>query len=421
MRSSSSPIISSPLNRFAGPSVHFFNDPSTEPSEDLPPSEVAPADMMDVDDPEAMDDREATPTARVYNGCCSTPSPHATSEHPEDPFALMSELSVLNSPEKEGKGRPKGTKKLERRRMARMTPRSRLKRQQKVDSERKARSSKKKAEKRHREKEEKKAAEKEKKEQMELVRVENETVRIQAVLGAMKEHGFKTVWQFCETFLATKHPQLSSQVTQLIRDHHPEIQHALARRDPVQHSELAIETVKGVIQSEIAALAELLRRQEKTAVSDILDAFSEIRLESGLGSAASIEETAPMLVEMLRESVLSKAKLAIIEDGKDLRRDHNIIIYTICCMLAFTRKEKASNLQLVIGLYLLASGARKNLVDVLAHAGLTLSYRSIIRQVKNLSEEATANIGRIFREQMCGIVWDNLNIAFRVGEQRTNN
>ncbi|KIJ42067.1 hypothetical protein M422DRAFT_171500 [Sphaerobolus stellatus SS14] len=302
-----------------------------------------------------------------------------------------------------------------------MTPRSRLKRQQKVDSERKARSLKKKAEKRHREKEEKQAAEKEEKEQMELVRVENETVRIQAVLGAMKEHGFKTVWQFCETFLATKHPQLSSQVTQLIRDHHPEIQHALARRDPVQHSELAIETVKGVIQSEIAALAELLRRQEKTAVSDILDAFSETGLESGLASAASIEETAPTLVEMLRESVLSKAKLAIIEEGKDLRRDHNIVIYTICCMLAFTRKEKASNLQLVIGLYLLASGARKNLVDVLAHAGLTLSYRSIIRQVKNLSEEATANIVRIFREQMCGIVWDNLNIAFRVGEQRTNN
>ncbi|KAJ7752331.1 hypothetical protein B0H16DRAFT_794813 [Mycena metata] len=89
-------------------------------------------------------------------------------------------------------------------------------------------------------------------------------------------------------------------------------------------------------------------------------------------------------------------------------------------MLSMARSQKANNYQVVIGMFLLASGAVKREMEVLAHAGLSISYSAIQEHLTLLSDEALKRLKQLVKEKMCFIVWDNLNIAFRVESQRLN-
>jgi hypothetical protein len=88
------------------------------------------------------------------------------------------------------------------------------------------------------------------------------------------------------------------------------------------------------------------------------------------------------------------------------------------CIIAQTRNEKASEFQLITCIYLLACGASRSLFSVLNHAGFSLSYSSAMRKIKDLGEEKLETLKKLVRNQACLVVWDNLNIAFRVNEQR---
>lgn len=94
------------------------------------------------------------------------------------------------------------------------------------------------------------------------------------------------------------------------------------------------------------------------------------------------------------------------------------VFTTICAPIAVLRSQRANNFQLVIGLFLLGSGASKREISVLAHAGLSISYQRIIDHVKKLSEEGLATIREVAKSGMVQIVWDNLNVAFKVAAQR---
>ncbi|KAF4603981.1 hypothetical protein EYR40_001156 [Pleurotus pulmonarius] len=69
-------------------------------------------------------------------------------------------------------------------------------------------------------------------------------------------------------------------------------------------------------------------------------------------------------------------------------------------------------------LYLLACGASRTQFDILNHAGLSLSYPSAIKKIKELGQSKLRQIVDIAHNQPFMIIWDNLNITFRVGEQR---
>jgi hypothetical protein len=87
-------------------------------------------------------------------------------------------------------------------------------------------------------------------------------------------------------------------------------------------------------------------------------------------------------------------------------------------MLAQTRNEHSSEFQTTMCIYLLACGASRTQFDVLNHAGFTLSYTAAIRKIKELGQERLLEIVGLVGRQAFMIIWDNLNIAFRVGEQR---
>ena len=60
------------------------------------------------------------------------------------------------------------------------------------------------------------------------------------------------------------------------------------------------------------------------------------------------------------------------------------------------------------------------LFDVLNHAGITLSYTQAVSKLRKLGAERLARMLVLVHTQPCMIIWDNLNIAFKVGEQCHN-
>ncbi|KAJ7922156.1 hypothetical protein B0H13DRAFT_1527210, partial [Mycena leptocephala] len=144
-------------------------------------------------------------------------------------------------------------------------------------------------------------------------------------------------------------------------------------------------------------------RQE--SIMELLEEFSMEQLGDQL------EEVAPTLWRIL-ESAAAPALLTRREKQGDARREKRLVFTTACAMLSVSRSQLANNYQLVIGLFLLASGASKREIEVLAHAGLSTSYNTVREHIHTLSEEADKNFRQLIKKQMCFIVWDNLNIAF---------
>jgi hypothetical protein len=87
-------------------------------------------------------------------------------------------------------------------------------------------------------------------------------------------------------------------------------------------------------------------------------------------------------------------------------------------MLAQSRNEHSNEFQTTTCIYLLSCGASRSQFDILNHAGFTCSYTTAIRTIKELGKERLAKILGIVKSRAFMLVWDNLNIAFRVAEQR---
>jgi hypothetical protein len=94
----------------------------------------------------------------------------------------------------------------------------------------------------------------------------------------------------------------------------------------------------------------------------------------------------------------------------------NLGSHNICSMLSIMHSENTSNLQLVLGIFLLALGAQKHMIEVLTHAGFSLSY-SVITKIKETLHDGTTQSVCIVHEKMCMIVSDNIKIAFQVTQQ----
>ncbi|KAJ7811323.1 hypothetical protein B0H14DRAFT_2606589 [Mycena olivaceomarginata] len=157
-------------------------------------------------------------------------------------------------------------------------------------------------------------------------------------------------------------------------------------------------------------LAEIYQREGR-AIQDVLTRNSTTTLAVGL------EEAAPWLWRAL--VVISEPdKNTRAERAGETRKHKGLVFTTICALISLMRSQKANNFQLVIGLFLLGSGASKREIEVLAHTGLSISYSTITEHVKGLSKEGMVRIRELVKECMCQIVWDNLNIAFRVAAER---
>jgi hypothetical protein len=65
----------------------------------------------------------------------------------------------------------------------------------------------------------------------------------------------------------------------------------------------------------------------------------------------------------------------------------------------------------------LACGTSRSLFDVLNHAGILLSCTQAIAKLKTLGLEPLEKTRKIAHTRAFMVIWDNLNISFKVSEQ----
>ncbi|KAJ7877264.1 hypothetical protein B0H14DRAFT_3859029 [Mycena olivaceomarginata] len=185
------------------------------------------------------------------------------------------------------------------------------------------------------------------------------TLRIGQVLDTVKAAGYKTLHEFLADLLATKDQHQSSQVSQTLINHGDELLELIRARQP-----------------------ELVSRAKESAL--LWKAFRWNA--SSLMLSISHQLFASFFARWRGEE-------ADENSGKEKRRDVDLVLSTVICMLVQTRNEKSSEYQTTMSFYLLACGATRSQFEVLNHAGICLSYRSTLRKVKDLGQERLAASG----------------------------
>ncbi|KAJ3816477.1 hypothetical protein F5880DRAFT_1455394, partial [Lentinula raphanica] len=161
------------------------------------------------------------------------------------------------------------------------------------------------------------------------------------------------------------------------------------------------EALHDKLASEGRILQELLTRDNCKSMAELFRAFTLA------GLIAEIKEATPFLWKILLDITTNPERRA---EGKS--RNKELVLVTVCAMYAVLRSQRANEFQAVIGMFLIGSGASKREMEVLHHAGISLSYPAIIRHMRLLSEEAKQTYKDVIKECMCSVVWDNLCIQF---------
>ncbi|KAJ6500782.1 hypothetical protein C8R45DRAFT_820620 [Mycena sanguinolenta] len=206
-------------------------------------------------------------------------------------------------------------------------------------------------------------------------------------------------------------PAVSAILTRYVQRHGAGHAAGMFQRSQMAKEEFISAELAEIFRREGRAIQALLTRDSTTTIMDLLKDFSMQQLTT------EIEQSAPRLWETLRMLAEPDQSTRREADGES-RRKKGLVFTTICALISVLRSQKANNFQLVIGLFLLGSGASKREMEVLAHAGLAVSYTTIITHVKQLSKEGLQKIRDVCKSCMVQMVWDNLNIAFKVSAQR---
>ena len=103
-------------------------------------------------------------------------------------------------------------------------------------------------------------------------------------------------------------------------------------------------------------------------------------------------------------------------NGKSL-----LALQMITSIILFRRNLRCNLLQQTLGIYLYQEGCPRKVVEVMSHAGLSVSYTSILVSLRTLSNDSLSRARyAAFRLQWM-ILYDNINIRFQKYDQRINN
>ncbi|KAF9546818.1 hypothetical protein CPC08DRAFT_738526 [Agrocybe pediades] len=213
--------------------------------------------------------------------------------------------------------------------------------------------------------------------------------RVNEVLKAITTSGLSG-HEFLHDFLTSDDRQQSSQAGKLLKFHGTSLLEDIQCRAPSLVNDFAITTC---------------RQLHGSSVMEMLSSFS---VKHFLDAA---EQLTPSTVAVLQQIGLASPLFPT------KHKDHDLIIGTTLCMLIKSRNKQATRFQMAMGLYFLASGTSKSTLDVLNHAGILLSYRQVISKLKQLGQESLDKAQHVAHSQPIMIIWDNINIAFKVAQQ----
>ncbi|KAH9484819.1 hypothetical protein JR316_0001721 [Psilocybe cubensis] len=238
-----------------------------------------------------------------------------------------------------------------------------------------------------------------------LSQQQQENEDIDHYLGLLNDGGY-TLHSFMSALLRTTHPVRSSQVSRMLVNHGKSLLDNIMARERVVATDWALSTTRQLAAMEADALAAEFTPSRGQSMFETLAHFS---LSGFLQDA---ERIAPTLYNHFRVVAFPPSS------EKYKHKQHDLILATVFCMLAKSRSEHATDFQTSMCLYLLACGTSKSLFNVLNHAGLTLSYSQAVEKLKKLSDELLEETRTIAHLVTFMIIWDNINFAFRVSQQR---
>ncbi|KAE9388612.1 hypothetical protein BT96DRAFT_1073185 [Gymnopus androsaceus JB14] len=248
-------------------------------------------------------------------------------------------------------------------------------------------------------------------------------------------------------FKGINNPQIKANVTCWCQDSGAELASQIFKRAPSAFEDFVFSDSESMftekLRKEGEAIQKLLTRPQNMSMNELLASFSMDQLGKDL------QECAPILwagkAGQKKISIIGKGteKLAPIMrydfQNDQVPRAGVTVTGTIGCNYTvflqvfllvrvnqegtrnyLVRSQKANNFQVIMGLFLLGSGAGKREIAVLAHAGLSVSASSINNHIKQLSQENLQIIQRVVKEFLCSVAWDNLNIAFQVESECFN-
>ncbi|GBE83146.1 hypothetical protein SCP_0501930 [Sparassis crispa] len=215
-------------------------------------------------------------------------------------------------------------------------------------------------------------------------------LHLKIVLSSAVAASFPTLFDFLSELWQTKDTAMSSRTSKMLDRHRYELLEMMRERRSEVVEGWATELAMASIAKEGKRLADFLRPQEGAGIGDLLKSWS---LRNILDEA---REMAPMLCEVLRRAGMQHKQDT---DGRESRRDRDLIFSTVICMLAQVYSEHSNETQTVLCLYLLACSTSRLQFEVLHHAGLTSSYTKAVRDIKALGEEQLKKIKAIVGEQ----------------------
>jgi hypothetical protein len=100
-----------------------------------------------------------------------------------------------------------------------------------------------------------------------------------------------------------------------------------------------------------------------------------------------LQQHTPLTLQLLQSTTKS------IHQQRERQNDFEPRFVLILAILCFSqRRNSALNFQTILGLYLHSKGVKRRQLDLLAQFGVTVSYQSIMRSIKQLSEKAAESV-----------------------------
>nr|GAT50185.1 predicted protein [Mycena chlorophos] len=147
---------------------------------------------------------------------------------------------------------------------------------------------------------------------------------------------------------------------------------------------------------------------------------TSVQLISGEQSSSHTVSSNVEVASPSSNAAQSHRRLGEIDVCVDSRKEYRVVLATILSMLCYSQNEKASSMRLTMSIFLLASSASRALFDVLHHAGICMSYTTTVEKAGQMGQEPLQTILKIVKTSVILIVWDNINLAFKVGQQRAD-
>ncbi|KAF9980256.1 hypothetical protein BGZ65_005350 [Modicella reniformis] len=241
---------------------------------------------------------------------------------------------------------------------------------------------------------------------------ESETARLLRVIETIQAEDF-TLWNFLTKVFQSKNSKIKAFVNPFYTRNGPV---AVFRcwgdnLDPDQRQKLvkaACPLVADFLRDELSSLSDLkeLRLPAEKIKEDDINNFSLAFINK------KMEKTSPELHSML---------VTLTTANENTQKDAKIIVPTIGSILVYLRSRNSNYLQTIMGLYLHSSGTESEVIDVLSHAGISVSTSSILRALKQLTKDALDRVKEVVRTRAWLLVYDNINLAKRKYNQRIGN